>query len=212
LILLVFPFQAELDAFSPRSPDRKETLAGGIRVFRPDSQPAWRLAVCGQGKVEAALACQILVQAMQPDHVLLVGSATALDPSLSLGDIVVADCGIEYDFGSDPVPRFKSAHAFPLPIPNGVAQGAILSGDRNVFLPAEKQDLFARYAAKALAWEGAGFHRFLRRSAQPGWEIRQITETAGAGQPTLAELRDRLQSHAPALRTLVGNLLRALSA
>jgi nucleoside phosphorylase len=201
LILLVFPFQAELDAFLGGSNGRSEEKIRGQRVFSIASEPDWRLAVCGQGKVEAALACQILSDALDPRAVMLLGAATALDPALRAGDIVLADPGIEWDFDADKPPVFRPRR--PFPEPRRVITGPILSGDKDVFDPARKAELFREFEAKALAWEGAGFHRFLRRSGKTGWEVRVITEEAGEGRLSLAQLKERMRMDFPSLRPVV---------
>jgi adenosylhomocysteine nucleosidase len=201
LILLIFPFQAELEAFLSGMSGRSETKVRGIRVFSMEAEPLWRLAVCGQGKVEAALATQILADALDPRALMLLGSATALDPALIVGDMVLADPGIEWDFDADKAPEFRPRRAFPEP--RRTLSGPILSGDKDVFDPAQKAELFARFGAKALAWEGAGFHRYLRRSGKTGWEIRVITEGAEEGRLTLAELKLRMGTDFPALRPVV---------
>lgn len=201
MILLVFPFQAELDAFLAGTVDRVEEKIRGHRVFSIPSEPEWRMATCGQGKVEAALGCQILSDAVEPRMVMLLGSATALDPALRVGDIVLADPGIEWDFDADNPPVFRPRR--PFPEPRRVITGPILSGDKDVFDPKQKAELFGRYAAKALAWEGAGFHRFLRRSGKTGWEVRVITEEAGEGRLNLSQLRERMQMDFPSLRPVV---------
>lgn len=200
-MLLIFPFQAELEAFLNGTRERTEDKVRGMRVFSLPEDPAWRMAVCGQGKVEAALACQMLSDALDPATVLLLGSATALDPELKVGDIVLADPGIEWDFDADRPPEFRPRRPFPEPL--RALAGPVLSGDRDVFDPAIKADLRARYGAKALAWEGAGFHRFLRRNGKTGWELRVITETSEEGRPTLALLKERMKADFPALRSLV---------
>lgn len=201
MILLVFPFHAELDAFLSGVAGRTEEKIRGLRVFSIPTEPGWRLAVCGQGKVEAALACQILSDALDPRTVMLLGSATALDPALRIGDIVLADPGIEWDFDADKPPEFRPRR--PFPEPRRVLAGGILSGDKDVFDPARKAELHAEYGAKALAWEGAGFHRFLRRSGKTGWEVRVITEEASEGRLSLAQLKDRMATDFPALRPVV---------
>lgn len=201
MILLIFPFQAELEAFLSGMSGRTETRIRGIRVFGVDAEPLWRLAVCGQGKVEAALATQILADVLDPRALMLLGSATALDPALIVGDMVLADPGIEWDFDADKAPEFRPRRAFPEP--HRTLSGPILSGDKDVFDPARKAELFARFNAKALAWEGAGFHRYLRRSGKTGWEIRVITEEAEEGRLALAELKRRMATDFPALRPVV---------
>lgn len=201
MILLVFPFQAELDAFLGGCKGRTESKLRSLRLFGLTEEPGWRMAVCGQGKVEAALACQILSDFLDPGTVMLLGSATALDPELKVGDVVVADPGIEWDFDADKPPEFRSRR--PFPEPGRVFSGPVLSGDKDVFDPVRKAELHARFGAKALAWEGAGFHRFLRRNAKTGWELRVITETAAEGRLSLGVLKERMGMDFPALRPLV---------
>ena len=201
-ILLVFPFQGELEAFLQGEPaERTDTLIKGYRVHSLASQPSWRMAVCGQGKVEGALACQCLSDVLNPAAVLLLGSATALAPDLQVGCLVLADPGIEWDFGSGKPPSFRAVPDFPALA--RVAGGAILSGDRDVCDPSEKAGLHAQFAAEALAWEGAGFHRFLRHSGKPGWEIRVITETAQEGRMNIAQLKELMAADFPALRAVI---------
>lgn len=80
-----------------------------------------------------------------------------------------------------------------------VHAGAILSADRNIFDPDEKQKLFATHHAMAFAWEGAGFHRFLRRNHALGWELRLITETASEPRLPLTTLQSRMAQGFPAV-------------
>ena len=84
-----------------------------------------------------------------------------------------------------------------------IRAGAVLSADRNVFEPDEKRTLQAAHGALAAAWEGAGFHRFLRRNGAKGWELRLITEESCEGRPTLESLRGRMLEGFPALYPLV---------
>jgi nucleoside phosphorylase len=229
LIALVFPFQTELEAFlaglapSPSTPLKRLPLSEkrlrGIRTFTLESRPGWTLIVSGQGKVETALACQIVADALAPASYLLLGSACALDPDLRAGDFVLADPCIEWDFQHGPPPPdaadpdppghhpvFRLAGGLPgLDGTLGplVRSGALLSADRNVFDPSEKERLRRSFGALAAAWEGAGFHRFLRRNDLPGWEIRIITEDACEGRPTLESLRERMASGLPRLYPLV---------
>lgn len=201
MILLLFPFRDELDAFLAGTETRREAEVRGIPVYGSAAGEEWRLAVCGQGKAEAALACQILSDALQPRAILLIGSAVALDPGLGVGDAVLADPCLEWDFDAEPPPRFRPAAPFP-EIP-GLRAGPILSGDRNVFDPGRKADLFRRFGALALAWEGAGFHRCLRRNGWTGWEIRIVTEAAEEGRLELNELQARMRRHFPKARDML---------
>lgn len=247
MIALVFPFQTELEAFLAglmlearsvtdpgnqsgfskplRQAGIKEERVGGIRTFTWTERPDWRFTISGQGKVEAALACQILAHGLAPSAYLLVGSACGLDHGMKVGDLVLADPCIEYDFVHGPAPMgvkgaahpdhhpvFKSAHALPglgLAGMPPIKVGTVLSADRNVFDPGEKHSLHVSFGALATAWEGAGFHRFLRKNGAKGWELRLITEENRDGRPTLDELRRRMEVGFPPLYPLVELLGKA---
>ncbi len=53
---------------------------------------------CGVGKVNAARITQILIDKLNVEYVINVGSAGALNPLLDIGDIVIADKVIQHDF------------------------------------------------------------------------------------------------------------------
>ena len=215
MIALVFPFQGELESFLGGAAPPGKKLRG-VRVVSPPSDPDWLLAVCGQGKVEAALACQILADTSSPEAYFLLGSAAGLDPSLKVGDAVLADPCLEWDFRSgygeeNGHPSFRPGKPFmlsPLAETPGIRTGPVLSADRDVFDPEVKSRMHGESGALAMAWEGAGFHRFLRRNNLPGWEIRVVTETAQEGRISLAELRRRMLDSFPALRKAMRAALR----
>ena len=56
------------------------------------------LVKCGVGKVNAARTTQILIDNFDMDCIINVGSAGGIDPELNIGDIVVADRLVQYDF------------------------------------------------------------------------------------------------------------------
>lgn len=232
MIALVFPYESELAAFlrgllpgGPASltdmPLRKE-IVGGYRTYAWEARPAWRFVVSGQGKVEAALACQSVLPALRPSAWLLLGSACALHEKVKAGHLVLTDPCIEYDFQHGPPPPgapdasrenhhpvFRPRRPFPgASAANGTVlhTGPVLSADRNVLDPSRKQALQDAHDALAAAWEGAGFHRFLRRSGATGWELRLITEEACEGRPGIEALRARMAGGFPAVYPLLERL------
>ena len=52
----------------------------------------------GVGKVNAARTTQILIDKLEVEYIINVGSAGALNPTLNIGDIVIADKLIQHDF------------------------------------------------------------------------------------------------------------------
>ena len=55
------------------------------------------LVQCGIGKVASAAATSLLIQAFSPDAVINTGSAGGFDPSLSIGDVVIATQMLHHD-------------------------------------------------------------------------------------------------------------------
>jgi nucleoside phosphorylase len=213
LTLLLFPFLGELQGFLGFSGGLSESRIRGLRVLETPARPGWKLAVCGQGKVEAALSCCLLAEALKPDRALLIGSATALDSNLHPGDFVAGDECIEVDFGSqdgpspNPPPRHRPTLDPPLPMLGMPLRiGPILSGDADRTDPGEKRKLGEEFSALAYAWEGAGFHRALARLGLPGMEIRVITETVDESRLALPDLQSRIRSFLPPLQNLVQEL------
>lgn len=56
------------------------------------------LVKCGVGKVNSARTTQIMIDNFDIDYVINVGSAGGINPSLEIGDIVVANRLVQYDF------------------------------------------------------------------------------------------------------------------
>jgi len=203
LTLLLFPFQAELQGFLGGEGGLQEKVISGFKTFTIDAHPNWTLAICSQGKVEAALTTAILGEALRPSRVFLIGSATALVSNLYPGDIVAGMESLEIDFGDVGVgkmPRHKATWEQPSRLGQKIISGRILSADADVFDPGEKKRLGEEYQAQACAWEGAGFYRALKKIGLRGLELRVITESVSESRIAFPELKSRIQAHFPRLR------------
>lgn len=75
----------------------KETIANCLFIKGTIETKEVVLLKSGIGKVNASLSTAILHQKYQPDYVINTGSAGGLDPSLSVGDIVISDRIIHHD-------------------------------------------------------------------------------------------------------------------
>lgn len=61
------------------------------------------IAVCGIGKVFAAICAQTMILKYSPDIIINVGVAGALSNTLNIGDIAIADSVVQYDMDTTPV-------------------------------------------------------------------------------------------------------------
>ncbi len=93
-----------IDSFDEKVPHRI-----GDRTYW---QGRWRgvdaVAVFSRwGKVASAATTAILISRFEVDHVLFVGVAGAVDPSLALGDIIVATDLIQHDMDASAIPTIE---------------------------------------------------------------------------------------------------------
>jgi len=139
----------------------------------------------GLGKVMAAATTQMLIDRFGSDLILNFGSCGALAPGLAVGDLILAEKVIEYDFTSDhkSVPTtdcdagllLKLKARFP-----GFKVGPLASADRNADTPEVRNDLFTRYQALAADWEGASIVRVAKRMGIPALVLRGVTDIGDA--------------------------------
>lgn len=61
------------------------------------------LAVCGPGKINAALCAQSMILHYHPEWVLNLGVAGSADEGISIGDLVVADSAVQHDVDTSPI-------------------------------------------------------------------------------------------------------------
>lgn len=65
------------------------------------------VALCGVGKVHAAICTQSLIMKFKPSLILNVGVAGAIDPKLKISDGVIAEALIQHDFDISAFPNRK---------------------------------------------------------------------------------------------------------
>ena len=164
------------------------------------------VAKSGIGKVNAALCTQILIDEYSPDLVINTGIAGALDPSLSVGDAVVARGLIQHDFdvtafghvkgymstGEDDtrptvyLPDRKCANlmaeaASELMSAEQVKEGYIVTGDQFVSEIQKKKELFQMFGAMAAEMEGGAIAQAAAYNNVPFASMRVISDLAQGG-------------------------------
>lgn len=79
-------------------------VLGGIDVVVAD---------CGVGKVNAAAATALMIERYDPDAIVFTGVAGGLDPTLSVGDVVIGETVIQHDagvFGGSGLETYQAGH------------------------------------------------------------------------------------------------------
>lgn len=99
-IAILGALPSEIQLLSASINGRSVTVADGIRVYRGylDGRLVV-LAMCGEGKVNAAMATTVLKDYFHPSMLIFTGIAGGVNPKLHPGDIVIGEKTFQHDFG-----------------------------------------------------------------------------------------------------------------
>lgn len=153
---------------------------------------------CGVGKVNAAMAAQILCTKFSVSHIINTGVAGSLSNDLDIGDLVVSrdamyhdmDCNyVGYPIGQVPgqdVLAFPASEALIAAAytaaeqenPGHTTVGRVASGDQFVAGNAQKETISANTGGICTEMEGAAIAHTAYRNAVPFVIIRAISDKA----------------------------------
>ena len=192
--LVIAPFEEELAGISAvlTKVYPRETVPGLRLDAAYVSALGTLLATGGHGKSQFAVQTQYLLGCFPSvELVICAGAAGRLDPTLRVGDVVVATETVEHDFTvlmvSRPLPRFPTdpkiladlrAAAGARERRFRVVLDAIASGDIDCVDAEQGRAIRGKTAAACIAWEGAGARRAARFSGVESVEIRAISDGA----------------------------------
>ncbi len=213
-IALIAALRHELKPLLSLGNWRLEKVAGRNFYRRTVAGKEVVATTSGLGKVMAAATTQLLIDRFAADLVLNFGSCGALAPGLEVGDLILAEKVIEYDFASDhkSVPRTDCEPELLSRLKKRFTDfriGPLASADRNADSPAVRDDLFTRYQALVADWEGASIVRVARRMGIPALVLRGVTDV---GDADLArEYEDNYQKVLPEVAGAVDEMLAFLA-
>lgn len=199
MIGLIGAMAVEVEALKARLEGREET-AVGMDVFvrgRLWGQDAV-LAVCGPGKVNAALCAQSMILRYRPEWVLNLGVAGAGAPGVSIGDMVIATAAVQHDVDTspigDPVGMVSKLNLIEIPCDEAlrarlvraaravpgvrVHEGVVATGDQFINDGAVRARIHARYHALAVEMEGGAVAHACRMHGVPCGVLRSISDQA----------------------------------
>lgn len=157
-------------------------------------------AVCGMGKVFAAMCTQTMILEFAPDVIINTGVAGTLSPQLHIGDAAVAADLVQHDLDTsaigNPVGFMPELGISNIPadekttalLMEGAAEcgvkslrGTIASGDKFMSDRGEKELLVRRFNAIACEMEGAAIAQVCRVNGTPFGVLRAISDEADGG-------------------------------
>lgn len=168
------------------------------------------VVVCksGVGKVNAAVCTQLLIDRFEVDAVLFTGVAGAVDPELSIGDIVVSSESMQHDvdvtalgFARGMIPyqessvfaasddlRDRAFEASKRIFEGNVKIGRVLSGDRFMADRDAVKELYEQLGGSCVEMEGAAVAQVCAMYRIPYVVIRSMSDKAdGSAHVNFAE-------------------------
>jgi adenosylhomocysteine nucleosidase len=160
---------------------------------------------CGVGKVNAAVATQVLIDQFHVDRIIFTGLAGALVPHLHRGDVVISNYVVQHDvdltaFGrrpgqiadaarmieADPKLVHAAAEAFERVVAGAdnarqMVVGTIATGDTFVSDPGRIRWLQREFGAVATEMEGGAVGQVCQMNRIPFVIIRVISDSSSGG-------------------------------
>ena len=169
------------------------------------------LAVCGIGKVFAAICAQTMIVKYAPDAVINTGVGGTLTKKLSVGDVAVSSAMVQHDMDTsalgDPVGLISGPNIIEIPADAALAEkisaivkdmgintvtGTIATGDQFIAKQETKDRIVERFGAIACEMEGAAIGQVCFVNKVPFAVIRAISDDADSGAcddyPTFAKM------------------------
>ena len=154
-------------------------------------------AVCGIGKVFAALCAQTMILRYAPEAVINTGVAGTLTDELSIGNLAVSACVVQHDMDTsaigDPVGLISGINMVEIPADRALSDrlcaaaqtvgvktltGCIASGDQFVANPGRKTFIADTFSAIACEMEGAAVGQVCYVNHVPFCVLRAISDSA----------------------------------
>lgn len=199
MIGLIGAMAVEVEGLMDKMTERTETKIGmdtfvSGKLFGTDAV----LAVCGPGKVNAALCAQSMILRFVPEWVLNLGVAGAGEEGVGIGDMVIATAAVQHDSDTsplgDPVGMVSKINLVEIPCDKAlhdrltaaarqiagvkVHEGVIATGDQFINKGDVRVTIHERFGAKAVEMEGGAVAQACYMHGVPCGVLRSISDQA----------------------------------
>lgn len=201
MIGIIAAMQLELDQIKAKIENPVlETVSGVTYISGTIYQRPVVCAVCGVGKVNAAVCTQTMIMKYAPDFIVNTGVGGSLDSSLKVCDVVVGEYAVQHDFDTSPLGDEKgfvstvNITRFPLDkklsssllaslvfLGINAKKGGIATGDQFVCEKKVKDEIVSRYGASVCEMEGCAIAHTCYLNQTPCAVLRAISDGADDG-------------------------------
>ena len=198
MIGIIGAMEVEVEAIRQRLSDKKEKNISGVRyVSGKLGKNEVVTAVCGIGKVFAAICAQTMILEYDPSVIINTGVAGSLSPALNVCDIAIADKVVQHDMDTsplgDPKGLISGINVVYIEADEQVcnklvetvkqagintARGTIASGDQFIASKEVKERIVSDFGAIACEMEGASIGQVCYVNEVPFAVLRAISDKA----------------------------------
>ncbi len=159
------------------------------------------IAVCGIGKVFAAMCATVMINEYKPCRIVNCGVGGALVEGMEIGDALIATGAVQHDMDTsalgDPKGLISGINVVTLPcvcpelegvtmidaegVTVKVMKGIVASGDRFVSLREEKEMIAKEFGASVCEMEGASIAQVCYVAGVPCTILRTVSDTLEGG-------------------------------
>ena len=198
MIGVIAAMNVEMESFREFLTDTREETVSGVRFVSGLFEGREVVtAVCGIGKVAAALCAEAMILRYQPDAVINTGVAGTLTGALSIGSIAVSTAVVQHDMDTtalgDPIGFLSGLNLVRIPADPALsgrldayaralgirtASGVIASGDQFISDAAKKRAIAETFGAIACEMGGAAVGQVCYANRVPFCVLRAISDGA----------------------------------
>lgn len=198
MIGIIGAMEVEVEAIRQRLSDKKEKNISGVRyVSGKLGKNEVVTAVCGIGKVFAAICAQTMILEYAPSVIINTGVAGSLSSALNVCDIAIADKVVQHDMDTsplgDPKGMISGINVVYIEADEQVcnelvetvkqagintARGTIASGDQFIASREVKERIVSDFGAIACEMEGASIGQVCYVNKVPFAVLRAISDKA----------------------------------
>lgn len=155
-------------------------------------------AVCGIGKVAAAMCAQTMILKYAPERIINTGVGGSLSEKLAIGDVAVAESLVQHDMDTsplgDPVGLISGINVVNIPCDEKVVgtlikcveslggikalKGVIASGDQFIADASKKDYIKSNFNAVVCEMEGASIAQVCYTNGVPFGVVRAVSDCA----------------------------------
>ena len=198
MIGIIGAMTVEIEGIRAKMTEKSEKIISGVTyVSGRLGKNEVVTAVCGIGKVFAAICTQTMILEFKPDVIINTGVAGSLSPMLNVCDIAVASKVVQHDMDTSPLGDPKglvsginmiyfeaderaSSLLAHIAADNGIntVLGVIASGDQFIASKEVKQGIVSEFGAIACEMEGAAIGHVCYVNGVPFAVLRAISDKA----------------------------------